>query len=69
MDDVAALAQGIEWVLTLGAAEWKSLSQRAYETASAGSWEESSRKFEEALLHACRRSEKGEIAGSCHADS
>jgi glycosyltransferase involved in cell wall biosynthesis len=65
VDDVAGLARGVEWILSLANDEWKMLSQRAYETACAGSWEESSRMFEDALVHACRRSMRGEIAGTC----
>jgi glycosyltransferase involved in cell wall biosynthesis len=65
VDDVAGLALGVDWILSRSAAEWKSLSQRAYETACSGSWEESSRRFESALLHACRRSMNAEIAGKC----
>ena len=65
IDDVAGLARGVEWILSLAGDEWKTLSQRAYETACSGSWEESSRRFENALVHACRRSMHGEIAGKC----
>ena len=65
IDDVAGLARGVEWILSLAGDEWKTLSQRAYETACSGSWEESSRRFENALIHACRRSMHGEIAGKC----
>lgn len=65
IDDVAGIARGVEWILSLTGDEWKTLSQRAYETACSGSWEESSRRFENALVHACRRSIRGEIAGKC----
>jgi glycosyltransferase involved in cell wall biosynthesis len=65
VDDVAALARGVEWTLALPDHEWKALSQRAYETARSGSWDESSRQFENALVHACRRAARGEIAGRC----
>jgi glycosyltransferase involved in cell wall biosynthesis len=61
--DVGGLAQGLEWVLTLTNERWQSLSQRAFETATAGSWQESVRQFEEALFNALRRAERGEIAG------
>lgn len=64
-DDVAGLARGVDWILALSADEWKSLSQRAYETTCSSSWEESSRRFENALVHACRRSMNSEIAGKC----
>jgi glycosyltransferase involved in cell wall biosynthesis len=63
IDDAAGLANGLEWILTLSEPEWRGLSERAYATASAGSWDESARKFEMALKHACRRAARGEIAG------
>ncbi len=63
IDDAAGLANGLEWILTLPEPEWRHLSERAYATASAGSWDESARKFEAALKHACSRAARGEIAG------
>jgi glycosyltransferase involved in cell wall biosynthesis len=63
VDDLNGLVSGVESVLSLPDVEWRRLSRNAYETAAAGSWEESARKFESALLHACRRSMDGEIAG------
>lgn len=62
--DVRGIENGIEWVLSLPDKDWRTLSRRAHETACSGSWEESSRKFEKALLHARRRSANGEIGGS-----
>jgi glycosyltransferase involved in cell wall biosynthesis len=61
--DQDALAKGILDVLSLSPAEWRALSDRAYETACAGSWEESARRFEQALLRARERAARGEIAG------
>jgi len=61
--DVEGLARGAERILSLSADEWKGWSQCAYETTCSGSWQESARKFESALVHACRRSMNGEIAG------
>jgi glycosyltransferase involved in cell wall biosynthesis len=63
VDDVAGLARGVERILSLPAGEWERWSQCAYQTTRSGSWEESTRKFESALLHACRRSMNGEIGG------
>jgi glycosyltransferase involved in cell wall biosynthesis len=63
IDDVAGLAQGVEWVLSRNNEEWMMLSSNAYETAASGSWEESAELFERALMNACRRSALGEIAG------
>jgi len=55
VDDVVALAQGLEWVLLRSDEEWGTLSANAYVTASAGSWEESAKMFERSLEHARRR--------------
>jgi glycosyltransferase involved in cell wall biosynthesis len=65
VEDVDALAQGIEWVLSRSDKDWKSLSANACATADLGSWEESAIMFENALEHACTRSVRGEIAGKC----
>ena len=65
VDDVADLARGVEWVVSRSDEEWTNLSSNAYETASMGSWEESTRAFEVALKHACRRAARGEIQGKC----
>ncbi len=63
IDDVAALADGVEWILSRSAAEWQVLSNNAYETASRGSWAESAKLFEAALIRAYERAARGEIAG------
>lgn len=63
VDDVRALAQGAEWVLAQDDRAWRSLSDKAYETATAGSWRKSTALFESALKHACRRASMGEILG------
>lgn len=63
VDDVEALARGAQWVLSLPSEEWKTLSRRAFETATAGSWEQSARLFERALTRARERAARGEIAG------
>jgi glycosyltransferase involved in cell wall biosynthesis len=63
VDDVKGLAQGVEWVLSRSDGDWRSLSQRAYDASCSGSWEDSSRLFEAALIHACHRATNGEIAG------
>jgi glycosyltransferase involved in cell wall biosynthesis len=66
VDDTSGLAGGLEWVLTRTDDEWRNLSANAYATASsAGSWEESAKLFEKALEHACYRTMRGEIAGTC----
>ncbi len=63
IDDVDAIASGVEWILRLPDAAWRALSQRAYETAHAGSWEDSARLFEGALVNACGRAARAEIGG------
>lgn len=68
VDDRAAVAQGIEWMLSRSDEEWRDLSANAYATAASGSWEKSAETFEKALKNACRRSARGEIARKC-ADS
>jgi glycosyltransferase involved in cell wall biosynthesis len=63
IDDVAALAQGIAWVLSRGEQEWRDLSANACATVTSSSWQRSAEMFEEALRHACRRATRGEILG------
>jgi glycosyltransferase involved in cell wall biosynthesis len=63
IDDPDGIAEGTQWVLTRNAVQWRELSDNAYATATAGSWQESAKMFEEALMHACERSARGEIAG------
>ena len=65
VDDADGLRRGLEWVLTRSDPEWRDLSLSAYQTAATGSWEQSADLFEQALLNACRRSARGEIAGRC----
>ena len=55
VDDVTALAKGVEWVLSCSDDEWRELSSHAHATASAGSWEESASMFEKALKRARAR--------------
>jgi glycosyltransferase involved in cell wall biosynthesis len=63
VDDVDALAKGIEWVLTRSEENWGSLSANAYATVSSSSWEKSVAMFELALERACRRAGRNEISG------
>jgi glycosyltransferase involved in cell wall biosynthesis len=63
IDNVSALAEGIEWVLTQDNEKWEILSSNAFETVSDSSWQVSAKLFESALLHACKRAKRGEIAG------
>jgi glycosyltransferase involved in cell wall biosynthesis len=62
VDDVDGLAAGLEWVLAQADVQWRRLSQNAYETATAGSWEQSTALFEAALRRAAARMANGEPA-------
>jgi glycosyltransferase involved in cell wall biosynthesis len=48
--DVAALASGLEWVLTRSDSEWLDLSDAAIKTVEDSSWEHSASLFEAALM-------------------
>jgi glycosyltransferase involved in cell wall biosynthesis len=50
VDDVDALAQAAQRVLALCDADWRALSQRAFETVQHSSWEASARMFEQVLI-------------------
>ena len=65
VDDINDLAQGVRWVISRSDHEWRALSENAYATASIGSWQASTKAFEDALRHACMRSVRGEVAGKC----
>ena len=62
--DVEGIVQGVQWLLSLGDREWRKISANAYSTSLEGSWQQSAELFEKALVHACMRSTKREIAGS-----
>lgn len=62
-DDVEAIASGIEWVLAQDAESWSRLSANAFSTVASSSWDASAKLFEGALLNACARAARGEIAG------
>lgn len=61
IDDVAGLVAGISGILNLPEAGWRKVSDYAYQTSQAGSWADSAKQFESALLHACERDKRGEI--------
>ena len=50
VDDVEALAAGIEWVLSRSDVQWRQLSLNAYETVRSSSWAASADLFERALM-------------------
>lgn len=65
IDDVEGLARGALEILCLSDEDWLLCSNNAWATVADSSWKKSSQLFEEALIHACRRSKLGEIAGRC----
>lgn len=65
IDDVGGLVQGVEAILALTDEAWRDLSEHAFQTVASSSWEVSAGLFEAALVNACRRAGKGEVAGSC----
>ena len=48
--DVAGLAAGVEWALTLAEPEWRAASAAAFNTVAKCSWERSAQMFEQILL-------------------
>lgn len=65
VDDVDALFENAVSILSLPDEAWRTMSRNAYETVKDSSWDLSADMFENALLHACERARKGEIAGRC----
>lgn len=61
VDDVEAMVRGAQWVLDLDNAAWRALSARALATATQGSWDASSRRFEQALENARRRTSLAQL--------
>jgi glycosyltransferase involved in cell wall biosynthesis len=61
--DAQGLANALGWLVTQPDDRWRKLSQRAYETATAYTWQDSAKLFEAALTHARERAAMGEIAG------
>lgn len=55
VDDVAGLAHCVEQLLLMDDQQWRQVSHNAHWTARSGSWDESTGKFERALLRACER--------------
>lgn len=53
IDDSDALTRGVEHILTLDDAQWREVSQAAFQTVASSSWENSAKLFEAALGKAC----------------
>lgn len=56
IDDASALATQIGQILRLEGDAWRAMSELAYQTATAGSWEQSTQLFEESLRKCVNRS-------------
>ncbi|AEG02589.1 glycosyltransferase family 4 protein [Methylomonas methanica] len=52
IDDVEGLAEGIAAIISLSETDWRVVSDQAYQTAAAYSWENSIQQFEQVLAHA-----------------
>lgn len=63
VDDVDAIARGIEWVLSQTDEAWRTLSSNAFATVAESSWDVSAAMFEKALVNAKERAARSEIAG------
>ncbi len=57
-EDPADMAAAIERVVALTDDEWRTVSDSAYATATRYSWDDAADRFEDALLRACRRSDR-----------
>lgn len=55
VDDVDGMVRGLERVLNLDDAAWRAMSDRAFATAQARNWEESTSRFERALIDETNR--------------
>lgn len=55
VDDVAALTERIDSVLSMADKAWSEMSQNAFNTVKDSSWENSTELFETALRRACQR--------------
>lgn len=55
VDDVVGLTQGVECILAMSDAEWRTVSENAFATVKNSSWTTSANLFEAALQHACQR--------------
>lgn len=65
VDDIDALADAVDMILSISNDEWMAMSEQAYKTVEHSSWDDSAAQFEKALVNACARSGRGEISGYC----
>ena len=57
VDDVEALTQGAASILALSEENWREMSNNAFNTVAASSWQESANQFENALQRALQRTQ------------
>jgi glycosyltransferase involved in cell wall biosynthesis len=55
IDDSAALAAGVEHILSLDDSGWRAISEKAYQTVASSSWEKSAKAFETVLGDVCEQ--------------
>jgi glycosyltransferase involved in cell wall biosynthesis len=63
VNDISALAEGLNWVLTRPKDQWSALSEAAIKTVRCSSWQNSSELFEAALMRIVQ-SNKLDVANS-----
>ncbi len=56
VDDVHALTQGVDFILSLPENAWREMSENAFDTVALSSWQQSANQFEMSLERACQRS-------------
>ena len=61
VNDDESLYRGLQKVLR--SPDWETMSSNAYNTAKPLTWDDAYRQLLESLHHACRRAQRGEIAG------
>lgn len=64
VDDLEGLVRETEQVLRLSDADWRAMSQRAFETVRDSSWDRSTELFEQALQRVVERSHRLASSGS-----
>jgi glycosyltransferase involved in cell wall biosynthesis len=63
IEDFRGLAEKAIQILEMSGAEWKKMSDAAYDTATRYTWDDATLFFEKALEAAIERARRGEIAG------
>lgn len=63
-EDPEDMARAIEQICNLSAAEWQTMSDAAYATATSYTWDDAAERFEAALYEAIERSQHGDFSRS-----